>query len=370
MRCKYKLLLLGVTLGTTGCLSEKGKLEVRAIRDPLTAATKAGSPLIDQARSMLALGNAGLALEAFRKAQREQPDSIEAIAGIAACYDQMGRYDLSRSYFEAALAIAPTNPILLNTFAASLERRGSIAEARKLRAEAALAAPSSAGASTAVAAAIATQTPPLAAAQASGSGPATVLDAPEPYGTVEWAISGPALHSVTVSLPPVRPLDTLSHKNVAAEDIRIDASMAEHGGPRLQRLSLGEVALLTSSEPAWSPPRIVAQTRTSVTVRWAPIQAAAAAPTSIRLLNAARRQGLAARTRTLLAERGWRRMEIGDATQIRWKSLLLYPRSQQAAGRRLAAHLGIASAVTSRGNQLVVLLGRDVAALRATRSRG
>jgi hypothetical protein len=283
----------------------------------------------------------------------------------------MGRFDLSRSYFEAALAIAPTNPILLNTFAASLERQGSIAEARRLRAEAASAAAPRAVVPSAVAAAMVTQTPALAIRQSSGSAPAaTASESAKPYGTVEWTIPAPALHSVTVSLPPVRPLDALSHKNVAAENIRIDASATEQGAPRLQRLSLGEVALLTSNEPAWRPPRVVAQTRTSVTVRWTPIQTAAAAPTKIRLLNAARRQGLAARTRTLLAERGWRRMEIGDAAQVRWRSLLLYPRSQEAAGRRLAAHLGIASAVTSRGNQLVVLLGRDVAALRATRSRG
>ena len=41
---------------------------------------------------MLALGNVGLALTSFRIAAREDPNSVDALAGIAASYDQMGRY--------------------------------------------------------------------------------------------------------------------------------------------------------------------------------------------------------------------------------------------------------------------------------------
>ena len=92
--------------------------------------------MLAEGRAALALGNVGTALEAFRKALREQPESIEALAGIAACYERMGRYDLSRVNYEAALAIAPNNPILLNSLAASLQQQGRYAEAQALRAEA------------------------------------------------------------------------------------------------------------------------------------------------------------------------------------------------------------------------------------------
>src|SRR6185369_5932142 len=105
--------------------------------DPYTKATKAGSPAVVEGRSLLAMGSVGLAIEAFRKALIQQPDSIEALAGLAECYDQMGRADLSRAKYEAALAIAPNNATLLRTFAISLERQGNYAEGASLRKEAA-----------------------------------------------------------------------------------------------------------------------------------------------------------------------------------------------------------------------------------------
>ena len=53
--------------------------------------------LLADAAAQLALGNVGLALEGFRKALREQPDSADAYAGIANCYEAMGRFDLART---------------------------------------------------------------------------------------------------------------------------------------------------------------------------------------------------------------------------------------------------------------------------------
>jgi hypothetical protein len=91
---------------------------------------------------------------------------------------------------------------------------------------------------------------------------------------------------------------------------------------------------------------------------------------NIRLLNAARHQGLAARTRNVLLGRGWRLIEIGDAAEVRTTSLVIYPASRQALGRSLAAQFGFRSAVTGKSDQLVVLLGRDAAAMRAIRARG
>ena len=78
---------------------------------------------IAEARGQLALGNVALALESFRIAAREDPNSIDAFSGIALCYDQMGRYDLSRRNYETALALAPGNLELLSAFAASSPSR-------------------------------------------------------------------------------------------------------------------------------------------------------------------------------------------------------------------------------------------------------
>ena len=131
-------------------------------------------------------------------------------------------------------------------------------------------------------------------------------------------------------------------------------------GPRLERMSLGEVALVTTGRPQWRP-MVVNRTAQSTTVRFVPLRTAGARPVRIRLLNAARHDGLAARTRRLLAQRGWRQLAIGNARRVRQSSLILYPANQRALAKRLAAQYGIALARNASGTDLVVLLGRDAA---------
>ena len=66
-----------------------------------------------EARVQLALGNPGLALEAFRKVLRTEGDSAARSPASPASYAAMGRYDLARSNYEAALALAPHDPALV-----------------------------------------------------------------------------------------------------------------------------------------------------------------------------------------------------------------------------------------------------------------
>ena len=428
------------SLLVTGCIGESGKLEIRTVADPLTRAAKRGSPMVVEGQAMLALGNAGLALEAFRKALREQPDSIEALAGIAACYDEMGRYDLSRSYFEEALASAPKDPVVLNTFAASLERQGRRTEGAALRLEAASAAssapaliaepasaaptpapapipvvpsvieppkpipqpqqqarvvtppaPSAAPAAPTASAAPAAPAAPVRIRSATVSAPIPAAPtAEQPRGITEWRIEPAVSQSVAVSLPKARPVVTLRSARLAAQEVRIAEPPSTYRPPRLERLSLGEVALLTGDKPAWKP-QVVAKTAQSVTVRFEPLLSASLSPkprvspmqtasaslkprfvplqnasaySKVRILNAARWQGIAARTRRYLVGQGWRNVRIGDAAQPRARSVVLYPRSQQLAARRLASKLGIRTLAASSGSHLVVLVGRDLTPLR------
>ena len=53
---------------------------------------KAGVGPVAEARGHLVLNNVALALEGFRKAQRDEPESTDALLGIATCYDRMGRF--------------------------------------------------------------------------------------------------------------------------------------------------------------------------------------------------------------------------------------------------------------------------------------
>jgi Flp pilus assembly protein TadD len=392
-----KLLLATASLAVVGC-ADSGELKIRAIADPLTKAVKPGNPLLGEARGLLALGNVGLAIEAYRKVLRAQPDSIEALAGLAECYDQMGRHDLARVKYEAALAIAPKNPLLLRTFAASLERQGRRAEGLALRAEANLAeadevaelerdvpveraaAPPRAvpgqPMASAAPATIRSATPPATATIApakvarSSAPPQAAATAGVTHWTIDLAPSPPS--SVTVKLPPASPpgiqslrkaiesawvaINPLPPAETAkAVGARAQAPSEKHG-PRLERLSLGEVALVTKS-PLWKT-ELVHRTAISTTVRFVPLTPLPRLA-GVRLLNAARQQGLAARTRVALNRGGWNRVSIGDADRVRQRSLVLYSTATAQAARRLAAEFGFGIARDPRPGPLTVLLGRD-----------
>lgn len=369
-----KSLLLVASLAAAGCVAEPGTVEVRPIADP-GSKLRPGDGLLADAKGQFALGNVGLALEGFRKAARERPDSAEALAGMALCYDAMGRYDLAQTKYEAALALAPRNPALLTGLAASLDRQGNRQAAAEVRNEIAVLAAASAVLDQAVAE-VEPAPPTLAPAQS------VTVSLPPPQlaanadvalpttGRVE-RMNGPALavsnilvaapEPETVVPPAIRiPGPRLLER--AQVDLRTSAE------PRLERLSFGEVALVTIQAPVWRG-QVVARSRQSVTVRWVPLSTASARP-NIRLLNAARRQGLAARSREYLLGRGWRKIEIGDATELREQSVVLYPAARQALGRSLAAQFGFRARPSDNGNVLVILLGRDAAGARAMQTRG
>ena len=60
-----KTLLVTAALATVGCAPGAKMVEIRPIADP-SAKLKLGGPRLAQAKAQLALGNVGLALEAFR----------------------------------------------------------------------------------------------------------------------------------------------------------------------------------------------------------------------------------------------------------------------------------------------------------------
>ena len=499
MRRGGNAILFTAALASAGCVTDTGKLEVRPLADPYAKATKAGSPAVAEGRSLLAMGSVGLAIEAFLKALIQYPDSIEVLAGLAECYDQMGRPDLARAKYEAALAIAPNNATLLRTFAVSLERQGNYAEGASLRREAA----ESERADVAVLASMAPAAPmPFAAqpaavtaapavAKPKSPSPAVAVVQPKPVESsamapvpikvaevraplasapivtgTKWTIEAPTVvpvemppaASVTVKLPPAAPplrLEAPKAALAAPKPVQLvkapepvsapriasaamqrpvgveadplpsgaDADIAELAaassitvklpaprpavvtektpaapaikailsgppplktGPRLERMSLGEVALLTDPRPRWqaeaarwtaitrplrpapakAPP---AQMAINSSVRFVPL-AELQRSYGVRLLNAARHDGLAASTRTAFNRQGWKSVTIGDAQRVRQKSLILYSERTEPAARRLAAQYGIWIAKEARPGPLTILLGRDWVSRRQARA--
>ena len=289
-----------------------GELNVRSISSPLAAGRQPANFRLAEGNAQFALGNIGLALESFRKALREDPASIDAMVGLAACYDRMGRFDLSRRHYEMALAAQPAEPALYAALAQSLDVQGRVPEAARVKAEFA----------------------------ARVVAPEATRDVP---GSVP-VLPPPPAPSVTVALAPPRsaPVAVVQPKT----------------GARLERLSIGEVALVTQDRPRWQV-RTVTRTAHSTTIRFE-----ARPATAVTLLNAARVQGLAARTRSFLAARGFRGAAIGDAPAVRRHSVILYSAADRARAERIAAQFGFAlerQPGTAAAKGLTILLGRDAA---------
>lgn len=85
-----------------------------------------GGDAYDTGRSLLASGDVAGAMAAFRQALIEAPQSVDTLNAIAVCYDRLGRYDVSRSYYDAALAISPGSLLVLNNLGYSLYLQGEL----------------------------------------------------------------------------------------------------------------------------------------------------------------------------------------------------------------------------------------------------
>src|SRR5690348_12360629 len=130
-----KAALLVSCLSFAGCTTATKEVKVRAIPDPAAALARGGD-LTSLARGELLIGNVGLALEGFRKAQRAYPTDAAPLAGIGDCYAAMGRFDIAQSNYESALALAPSDRRLLLALADIFDHEGQPLKAMAARADA------------------------------------------------------------------------------------------------------------------------------------------------------------------------------------------------------------------------------------------
>jgi tetratricopeptide (TPR) repeat protein len=318
---RRKILIAALSVGAVAC-AQQGKLAIRPLATSLAQGDRPVSFRVAEAAGQFRLGNVALALESYRKALREDSQSIDALVGRAACYDVFGRFDLSRRDYEAALALAPADTRLLGLFAASLVRQGHTEEAAAVQRE------------------IASRISPASPGQ-----------------------------SVTVALPVARPAPA---ETIAPATVELSPQT----GLRLERLSLGEVALVTTAlTPIGAPQKTRVADSLSSLIRSAAVQPSSLRPfaptqTALRpilILNAARSEGLAGRTRHYLAGRGLGPSLIGDAPRVIARSMIIAPRSERARAQRLARIFAITS-LTKPGTRLTLVLGRDL--VRAALPRG
>ena len=288
-------ILAGAAVLLSGCAHEGVKVrQVGAVHADASDGTTSGRVAIGL--SYLAMNNVGLALENFRRAAREDPSSAEALAGMAECYQRIGRTALARQYLEQALALRPQESGLYRALAVVSDAEGKGQEAVALRREA-----------------------DLRAAGKTAAAQRVTVALPEPIK----ATAAPA-QSVTVRLAPARP--------------------AADAGPRLVRMSMGEVMLVSTTRSPFGEVRSA-----QADIIHAPL----------RVLNAARIQGIAARTRTLLASKGLTGIEIGNAPGRRPTSELRHAQADRARAQEVARRLPYAVRLVERAGPMVLLLGRD-----------
>lgn len=124
---------LAAVLVVSGCQSS-------AIDTTMTTAVPpagdVGAADLRAGKAQFADGNYGLAEKHFRKAVELQASNAEAWMGLAASYDQLGRFDFADRAYDQLLKIAGRRPRIVNNMGYSQYLRGNRKQARKLLLEA------------------------------------------------------------------------------------------------------------------------------------------------------------------------------------------------------------------------------------------
>lgn len=111
-------LAIGFLFADGAAASAKAALPAIQPVDSLPA--RAMGTAIERGKAELRAGRPADAVAAFREALAADPQSVDALSGMAVAYDQLGRHDLSRPLYEAALILDPRSPVLLYNYGLSL----------------------------------------------------------------------------------------------------------------------------------------------------------------------------------------------------------------------------------------------------------
>jgi Flp pilus assembly protein TadD len=137
----YRLIAAAMLAGTlAGC-------QTASVDGTLTSAYQANaqgdlaSRKIAFAQKQFSAGNYGLAEKNFRLAVEATPENGQAWLGLAAAYDQLGRFDLSDRAYDRLLKLEGRKASILNNQGYSYILRGDMAKARKVLADAKALAP-------------------------------------------------------------------------------------------------------------------------------------------------------------------------------------------------------------------------------------
>lgn len=121
---------LPLLVGGCAALEPRPELAIRTIDSQSQEA--AAKDALEAGRSLLALGRNADAISAFRKALRDTPGHGDALNGLAIAYDRIGRKDLAQRYFELAVANNPADVRFSENLTRFLHKNGRAAMAANL----------------------------------------------------------------------------------------------------------------------------------------------------------------------------------------------------------------------------------------------
>ncbi|MGB8817912.1 MAG: hypothetical protein WCC66_08330 [Rhizobiaceae bacterium] len=137
---KVRFAVLAVGLALAGC-------QTATIDGTKTTSINAKKPVASETtlgKEQFLDANYGLAEKHFRKAVETRGDDAEAWMGLAASYDELGRFDFADRAYEALFKVAGRKPQIVSNFGYSHLLRGDKKKAKQLFEEAATAMPGNA----------------------------------------------------------------------------------------------------------------------------------------------------------------------------------------------------------------------------------
>ncbi|MBL0925058.1 MAG: hypothetical protein IBJ12_11410 [Sphingomonadaceae bacterium] len=216
-----------------------------------------GASMLQRGRAQLDAGLDALAIESFRAEIRFNPESADAYNGLAVAYGRIGRDDLAQRYFETALAKDPSNEKVQANLARLTGNAPALAQSEKVEPlEHKVLEPISVTAtegSDAAGEILGTLGAPIAA-----MAELTIVEAPLSMPQTSLASKGILSTRFAVApaqiAKPIRPAPLRDRPNdprQAPTPALPPATLATDyrpGGARLERVSLGEVRLITKVE--------------------------------------------------------------------------------------------------------------------------
>ncbi|QLC22440.1 hypothetical protein HFP51_09760 [Parasphingopyxis sp. CP4] len=387
-----KLLNISALALLVGCTS--GNVELRAVQTHPDAAVEQNR-LLEHARGLFRSGNYALAAQQFRAAIRHDNQNAAAYNGLAACYDQMQRFDLADRYYQEALALAPADRAVRHNYTLSLrmQRRTDEAEAFELE-TAALERQAVEQRAEALRSEeqVAPSVAPIIVASA------TIVDVepevdPELISAQLVGELAEAVPQITAQAPeeiePIRPIE--ARATVQTAELTTSVSLVHD--PDEQREWSWQIAQATPSvsrDEAWeriasavAPAmamdlvrrpigRMIASadygdaslktTKAGLQASWGIANAEVPAiDQPITVLNGVGRRGQAARMRTHLRTLGASQIRVGDARRMREGTALYFAASDRDEAETLAQAIPIPMEMRERNSnrQITLVLGEN-----------